>query len=130
LKNLICLAPELLLRLLKHCRQEEVPPKFKKAVGFMLTYFYHPKDFLPEEHQGLFGYLDDAYCIALVYEKVLRVLMKMGIELNSNDKDFLKQFSLTKRRVRAVIPEEARKVSEMVEDVLTGDRQSFFSIFE
>ena len=130
LKNLICLMPQLISRGLGYCKRKEVSVEIKKSIGFTLTYLYHPKDFLPEDNGELFGYLDDAYCIALVYEKVLRALQKAHVKLTVFDEGFLKQFALMKRSIKAVIPEESKAISEMTAGVFKGNYQSFHAVFK
>mgnify|MGYP001279927064 CR=1 FL=1 len=129
LKNLIYLIPKLLSRALNLCDYKEIPADLKKSLGFVMTYLYHPRDFLPEDNRKLFGYLDDAYCMGLVYEKVLRTLQKTGIELSEGDERFMREFGLTKRNIKAVIPEEAKKISEMVSGILKGSNDSFYAAF-
>lgn len=129
LKNLIGLMPQLLSKGFAYCNRKEVPAELKRAIGFTLTYLYHPKDFLPEDHGKLFGYLDDAYCVGLVYERVLRALQKARVELAVSDEDFLKQFALMKRCVKAVIPEESKAIAEMTAGVFKGNYQSFQAVF-
>ncbi len=129
LKNLICLMPQLLFRGLEHCRRDEIPAEIKRSIGFALTYLYHPDDFLPEKNNEFFGYLDDAYCIALVYEKVLKTLRKARLKLSPADEDFLKQFSLMKKSIRIVIPDEGKAIGEMVGGMFKGDHSSFHAIF-
>jgi len=130
LKNLICLMPQLLLRGLSYCGRKEVPTALKKSFGFTLTYLYHPRDFLPEDHQGLFGYLDDAYFTALVYEKVVRTLQKAHVKMTAADADFLRQFALTKRSLRVVIPEESAAIAEMTAGVFKGSYGPFYGAFK
>ena len=129
LKNLICLMPQLLARGLSYCNRRGIPAELKKTIGFALTYLYHPTDFLPEDNEKLFGYLDDAYCIALVYEKILKTLQKTQIKLAAVDEAFLKQFALTKRSIKAVIPEEGKAISEMIAGVIKGNPDSFYAVF-
>lgn len=122
--------PQLLSKGLAYCNRKEVPTELKRSIGFTLTYLYHPKDFLPEDNEKLFGYLDDAYCIALVYEKVLQALQKARIKLAVSDEGFLKQFTLIKRTVKAVIPEEGKAISEMIAGVFKGNYESFYAVFK
>lgn len=129
LKNLICLTPQLLSRGLAYCNRGEVPAEIKKSIGFALTYLYHPKDFLPEDNEKLFGYLDDAYCIALIYEKVLKALRKARVRVTAADEDFLRQFILTKRSIKAVIPEEGKAISEMITNLFKGNPAFFHAVF-
>ena len=130
LKNLICLMPQLLSKGLSYCNRKEVPAELKRSIGFTLTCLYHPRDFLPEDGEKLFGYLDDAYCIGLVYEKVLLALQKARVKLAVFDEGFLKQFALMKRSVKAVIPEEGEAISEMITGVFKGNYESFYDVFK
>lgn len=130
LKNLICLMPQLLSKSLAHCDRKEVSANLKRSIGFALTCLYHPGDFLPEDRESLFGYLDDAYCIALVYEKVLRSLQKARIKLPVFDQNFLKQFILMRRSVKTMMPEEEKAISEMIAGVFRGDYESFYAVFK
>mgnify|MGYP000918061466 CR=1 FL=1 len=129
LKRLICLMPQLLSRVLDYCEHKEVPLAIRRSIGFILTDLYRPRGFLPEDNQKLFGYLDDAYCVSLVYEMILRHLLKAEVKLDAVDKDFLKQFVLMRRGVKTVIPEEERKISDMVVDVFKSNSNSFYAAF-
>ena len=130
LKNMICLMPQLLSKSLAYCNRKEVPANLKRSIGFSLTCLYHPGDFLPEDSEKLFGYLDDAYCIALVYERILRTLQKARVKLSVFDQSFLKQFPLMRRNVNAVIPKEGKAISEMIDGVFRGNYDSFYSVFK
>jgi len=129
LRNLIHLMPKLLTQSLVHCNRKEIPSSLKREIGFLLAYLYQPHDFLPEDNQRLFGYLDDAYCVAIVYDKILRHLRKSGVPLSANDEQFAAQFTLMKRGVKAVIPQEARKISEMLAGISKSDNELFYTAF-
>ena len=53
--------PDMIAQVKSWSNDFRIPSKEKKLHGFMLTYLYHPVDFLPESGKGLMGYLDDAY---------------------------------------------------------------------
>lgn len=126
LKHLIMIMPRLLSEAYERCRREEVPHEIRRLVGYALTYFYHPMDILPEGEDELFGYLDDAYFVGLVYEKLLEAdsdLKESG--LSSFDRDFLKMFPKLKRNLKSVIPEESEEVRRIFEKLL-GRERGFF----
>lgn len=129
LQNLILLTPQLLIRAHRHGQSPAIPSPVRKLIGFVLTYFYHPKDFLPEDNGRLFGYLDDAYCVGLLYEKMLKILTRADFPISEFDKEFLKQFSLVKRGIKIVIPEEARLIDRMIEGVQQGQEEFFYRAF-
>lgn len=129
LKNLILLAPRLLAQAHKQGANPDVPSEIKKMTGFVLTYFYHPQDFLSEEDGALFGYLDDAYFAGVAYERILQSLIRADRALSKFDQDFLEQFGLIKRAVHLVIPDAARKIDQMVEEVERGKKGLFTEAF-
>ncbi len=90
-------------------------------IEFILTYFYDPVDLLPDENETLFGYLDDAYLIALAYERVAKTFAKQGSELSDFEGRFMNELKMIKRSVQCVIPEEAKQISDLVEQVSSSE---------
>ncbi len=129
LKRTILLMPGLVARIYRHWREETASGEVKKLGGFLLTYLYHPADFLPEKVHGLFGYLDDAYLVLGVYEKVVRDVSMNGAKLSDWDKKFLEEFPLLRKSVRQVIPDEAEKVDALIQGIGEGRNEVFESLF-
>lgn len=128
LRNLILLMPKLLSQTYQHCSRCEVPSEIKKVAGFTLTYFYHPSDVLPGMKDKLFGYLDDAYFVALAYEKILRSLLKRrDVKLSEFDLIFLKNFPLFRKSVEGVIPKEAGTISKMISELSMEKQDAFYA---
>lgn len=125
LRGLILLTPRLLVRAHQHASSAAIPSEAKRLIGFAMTYFYHPQDFLSEADGKLFSYLDDAYCVAIVYEKILKTLIQAGHQISGFDREFLDRFSLIKRGIRLVMPVEARMIDRMIEGVQIGQEQIF-----
>lgn len=126
LKQLILTMPGLVRRIHDHWDRSYGGSEIKKLGGFIFIYLYQPKDFLPEDEHGLFGYLDDAYLVLVVYEKVARAAENAGSELDEQDERYLKQIRSAKRYVRAVIPNEAKKIEAMVERaIVSGEYRDF-----
>ena len=114
LKQLILIMPTLLKRIRIHWDRKDSSVSTKKLGGFVFAYLYHPEDFLSEKEHGLFGYLDDAYLVICVYEKVLQE----NLNIDAEDLEFLTVIHKTKKYVESVIPEETRKIREMVEQAM------------
>lgn len=127
LRNIILLMPKLLAESYKHCNRREVSPDLKKLVSFTLTYFYHPMDILPDEKGKLFGYLDDAFFVALAYEAMLKTLSASGRNLTRFDHEFLRSFRPLKRVIRNVIPEESERILEIFNELLNGEHGAFMA---
>ena len=129
LKELILLMPNLVSRTYAYWARQKSSSKVKKMAGFLLAYLYHPKDFLPEKEHGLFGYLDDAYLAALVYERVLKEASSDFEGLTSIDQGFLEKVESLKRSAKMVIPKEAQAIDRMVEEILEGSQREFVGLF-
>ena len=130
LKQLILIMPGLVRRIHVHWSVSEAGSEVKRLGGFVFTYLYQPHDFLPEDEHGLFGYLDDAYLVLIVYEKVVRISSSEGNKLSQDDIDYLKTIQSSKRYVKAVIPKETRKIEEMIEKaVQKGEFNDFAESF-
>lgn len=129
LKQLILLTPGLVSRIYGLWASLKSPAQIKNAGGFLLTYMYHPKDFLPEETFGLFGYLDDAYFVAVVFEKLTQELKNQGIALTNQDERLAKDLTPLRKAARLVIKDEAKNIENMIEDILQGRREKFHVMF-
>lgn len=71
LRSMILHMPKMILHIRQWAEDSAQPWKIRRAHNFVLAYLYNPEDFLPEKHEGLYGYLDDAYLVARVYEETL-----------------------------------------------------------
>ena len=103
--------------------------RVKRLGSCLMTYLYHPEDFLSEEEFGLFGYLDDAYFVALIYEQAMADILDKGESLPQVDSDLIKQIKFTKRYAKAIIPRETKEIEAMVEEILAGNYAGFSGVF-
>jgi uncharacterized membrane protein YkvA (DUF1232 family) len=85
---------------------------------YLLIYLYDPMDFLPEQDEGLFGYLDDAYFAAIVY---LTIVQKMNPSLKTDQDEKIKEWLIANlESVRYLIPDEAKKIEKTVSGIETN----------
>ena len=129
LKKLILLTPGLVSRIYSVWSGLKAPLEIKRASGFLLTYMYHPKDFLAEDSLGLFGYLDDAYLVATVYERLIDELNERGLGATQDDERMASEIRSLKKSAKLVIRPEAEKIEKMVAEILEGKRETFNAIF-
>jgi len=130
LRLLILLMPDIVSRIYGLWRQQKAPSEVKKLGGFPLTYLYQTKDFLSAHERGLFGYLDDAYFTALVYEKVVEDLRQEAPSImTSDDKKNYEKIKEFKRDAKIIIPKEALKIERMLEEIIKGEETVFASAF-
>lgn len=89
-----------------------------RLTEYLLTYLHDSVDFLPERDNGLFGYLDDAYFVAIVY---LMIVERAGVSTeNSEDRGIKDRLYKFLEYVRYVIPNESRKIERAVSDIVTN----------
>lgn len=127
LRQLILITPDIIQRVYLLWRQFPEDAPARKVSGYLLTYLYHPQDFLPEDRHGLFGYLDDAYFAALVYEYVLSSVEGTGYAPTSLDKRFVKDIANMKASAKLVIPDEAEKIEAMFNEIQKSDQSGLFA---
>jgi uncharacterized membrane protein YkvA (DUF1232 family) len=118
--NLILTMPDMIARIRDLSDGRDVPKSLRPLNGFLLTYLYHPIDFLPDEGSGLFGYLDDAYFVGQVYGRIKRYLMepKSAADLS---RDLPEALELT----REILPKETRLIDRLIEELVDGKRDLF-----
>ena len=128
-KKFILLMPDIVERIYYYYGHlQKADSKTNKLGGYLLTYLYHPKDLIGDEW-GLLGYLDDAYFAAVVFEKIIKEISKEEQLLIEPNKEFNEALSHLKVTTRSVIPQEAKKIDQMVEDIIKGKLDSFKSLF-
>ena len=86
-------APDLFLLICKLTMEEELPMLEKARLSAALAYFVAPDDLIPEETEGIRGYLDDI---------VLTGLVLNGIRKNTGAEIIRKHWSLEKDVVELV----------------------------
>jgi len=130
LKKAILLMPDIMSRISVLWAQLELRSRVKEVGSYLMGYMYNPKDFIPEdEGSGLFGYLDDAYLVSLVYDLLTEELMRAGKHLSSEEEQLRKQIVGFKRKIKSVIPLEATKIQQMVGEILTGEDFTYSDLF-
>lgn len=127
LRQLIVITPDVVDRVHLLWRQFPKDAPAKKVGGYLLSYLYHPKDFLDEGKHGLFGYLDDAYFAALVYEFVLKSVQETGLKLTPKDNRFLCEVVNMKAATKLVIPDEAKKIDDMFLEILSDKESAIYA---
>lgn len=128
LKKIIVLMPDLIQRIHDYWRIHPDPSPSKKLGSYILTYLYLPKDFLPDDEWGLYGYLDDAYMVAKIYTTIIEDLSSQGAKVFSADKQLYEEVILLKKSIRVVLPKVCEKVDNMVLELSQGKQESFFGL--
>jgi uncharacterized membrane protein YkvA (DUF1232 family) len=114
--------PDLIAQVRDASEDRGLSSEIRRLNQFLLVYFYHPIDFLPDDSGGLFGYLDDAYFVGRVYQKI-RAISDKQERLSAKDLTF--DLAGTLEVVKKVIPKEARKIESLIEELVRGKRGLF-----
>ena len=69
--DIVLLAPDIFMLLLRLLKDDRVPLKYKGIVTAAITYFISPIDLLPEAFLGPFGYTDDIIIAVMVLNKII-----------------------------------------------------------
>ncbi|MCG3177129.1 MAG: hypothetical protein MOGMAGMI_02096 [Candidatus Omnitrophica bacterium] len=118
--NLVLMMPDLVARCSDLSGSERVPSPVRRLNGFLLTYLYHPIDFVPDDG-SLFGYLDDAYFVGRVFEKVREHVPGVHTAAEELYRDLPRSLEAA----RVVLPEESRQIDRMIAELEDG-RQDLF----
>jgi len=119
LRNMILVMPDMLVQIRAWMAEPGMSAELRRLQGFVLTYLYHPRDFLPEDHNGLFGYLDDAFLASLTFQRTLTERRGLGYD-SSLERELAEQLPDWLKHVREVIPREAEQVESMLDELLMG----------
>ena len=124
LRNMILVMPEMLTQIRVWMEEPGMSAELLRLQGFVLTYLYHPRDILPEGHNGLFGYLDDALLVSLAFERTLTERRGLGYD-SSMEREMAQQLPDWLKHVYEVIPREAEQVELMLNELLLGKTRLF-----
>ena len=120
--NLIMIMPDLIAQVRDASEDRTLSPEVRSLNQFLLVYFYHPVDFLPDDAGGLFGYLDDDYFVGRVYQKIRSITSKQA---SVTAKELTLDLEDNLEVVRTVIAKEARRIDSLIEELIRGKRGQF-----
>lgn len=87
--EIILLAPDLFMLLIRMLQDSRVPAQQKAWIGMGIAYFISPIDLMPEGLLGPIGYLDDIALAAYVINKILNSHKDIVLENWSGQGDIL-----------------------------------------
>ena len=123
LRKMVLAMPEML----GHIRQWTEEPGEEGQLGrlhaFALAYMYNPTDFLPEKTHGLFGYVDDAYLVAGVYERTMHQVDWAGVKPYVDHPVLAQAVPGWLETTRRLLPEVTSRI-DMILDNLMEDRDA------
>jgi uncharacterized membrane protein YkvA (DUF1232 family) len=128
LKDFILVIPDMISQLRIGFDVAKDNPALRRLHGFMMTYLYHPLDFVPDDDKGLFGYLDDAYFIGNIYHRMMLHLEAQKQQALSGANAFEQRIRPWLRLTRKVLPQEAARIDRMLDDLSQAECDSFYAM--
>ncbi len=125
LRNFILTMPEMIAQVRAWTNEPAVPSPVKGLQGFLLTYLYHPYDFVPDETLGLRGYLDDAYVVGWVYKRTMESLDHEARRALAGAENIEREIANWLSGTRRVLPQETRLIDGMLSELLDGKTSAF-----
>lgn len=130
LKEFIFLLPATLRQLSGYWNDKSTPAKAKEMSGLLISYIYQPNDFIPENKNGLFGYLDDAYVVVSAFLKIQDLYLRDWQDKSDEELQLAQRARELIVAPRIVIPEEAAKIDKMIDSFMGGEIESFEEFLE
>lgn len=121
LKEFVLRMPIVISRIEQIAQTEKPGSTARRLADQMLTYLKDPADFLPEQTEGLFGYVDDVYFASVVYLSILGNLSPS--HRTAEDRKNKEWIASGLALVRYVIPREAEKIDRVVSGIVEAKEQ-------
>ena len=125
LKEFIFLLPTTMKQLNGYWNDNRTPLKAKQLSGLIISYIYQPDDFLPENGNGLFAYLDDAYVAVSAFLRVQDLYLRNWQDKTADEIDLEKRARKLIVAPKIVIPSEVAKIDSMLDSFMSGEIESF-----
>lgn len=130
LKEFIFLLPMTLKQLNGYWNDNRTPMKAKQLSGLIISYIYQPDDFLPENGNGLFAYLDDAYVAVSAFLRIQDLYLRDWQDKTADEIDLEKRARELVIAPGIVIPAEVEKIDSMLDSFMSGEIASFEEFLE
>lgn len=110
--NLIMIMPDLIAKIRDLSSDRALSVNDRRMNQYVLIYLYHPYDYVAEDKPGLFGYLDDAYLVGVVYSRLSQKMPGYA-----STEDLTRDLETSLEVVRGILPKETRKIDHMLEEL-------------
>lgn len=115
LRALILAMPAMVGQIRGWTYESKTPSPVKRLHAFVMAYLYSPEDLLPESSLGFFGYLDDAYLVAQVYNRTVIAADCFGLKRFAADEALSGEVPAWLKTVKEFLPEETAVMDRMLE---------------
>jgi len=125
LKEFIFLLPATLKQLSTYWNDKNTPSKAKQLSGLIISYIYQPDDFVPENGNGLFAYVDDAYLTVAAFLLIHDLYPRDWQNKSEEEIELERRARKLIVAPRIVIPAEVAQIDSMIESFMDGNIESF-----
>lgn len=124
LKGLVLAFPDMAMHIRAWVEEPGHPAALRRLHEFVAAYIRNPDDILSDKAGGLFGYVDDAYLTARIYEATV-----LAPEWDRHPRlppagAYEKELPLWIAEIRRVMPREADRIDAMLSLVAEGARRT------
>jgi uncharacterized membrane protein YkvA (DUF1232 family) len=124
LKAMVLAFPDMAAQIRSWVNEPGRPAALRRLHEFIAAYIYNPQDVVPDTAPGLFGYLDDAYLTARIYEAtVLSPEWDPHLSVSPSGL-YEKELASWMEEARQVMPRETAKIDAMLSLVAEGVRRT------
>ncbi len=124
LRQMILAIPDMTQQIRDWTDNTEHPWAIRRLHNFVLAYLYNPNDFLPEKTEGLFGYLDDAYLVASVFQRTVDQLQLHPESLTPRAAALCELVPLWLQRTPQVLPAMTAKIDAVLGRLESASRMN------
>ena len=117
LRRMIMAMPDLITHIRAWTDVAGSPSPLRRLHEFALAYLYNPADFLPEKNHGLFGYVDDAYLVACVYDRTTHETEWAGIKPYTETPVLARDVPTWVETTRRLLPKITAKIDGMLDEL-------------
>ena len=120
LRNMILVVPDMVAQIRAWMVEPGMPPQLRQLHGFALAYLYNPEDLLPEQVHGLFGYLDDAYFVASVFQRTMTARRGLRNGESWGKSKIAEQLPSWINLTKELLPKETTQIDQIIDDLHVG----------
>jgi len=120
LRQMILALPDMLGQIRQLVDEWPYITSMRRGLNYLLSYLHNPADCFPDYKDELFGYMDDAYLVALVYDWFVNTSAVCGVPMKPHNKQLADQLPQWIRLSRTLAPAETAYLDSLFESMKQG----------
>ncbi len=123
-KEFIFLLPPTLKVLTGYWSDKATPHEIKNLSGLIIDYILQPNDFISEDGNGLFGYMDDAYLVVSAFIRIQDLYLRDWQNKSPEEIDLTQRARRLMATPKIIIPDESSRIDEIIDMCINGKIES------